>query len=109
MSAKIVLVWIFITAIGCNSSNQKLPEGILSEEKMVEVITDIQLVEAAHKSIPKNANEQKLMRDTSYVIVFNKHHTTAVEFDSSLRVYTKYPTIFGDIMEQVSENLNKME
>ena len=73
---------------------------------MVEVIKDIQLMESAHKSLSLRSAEQKLMRDTSYTIIFNKHNTTAAEFDSSLRVYTKHPEVFTEIMEEVASQLN---
>lgn len=76
---------------------------------MVDVITDIQLLEAAHKSLSMGNLEQQAMRDTSFAIVFNKHGVTYEQYDSSLRVYTKYPKLFGEMMEQVGENLNKTQ
>lgn len=76
---------------------------------MVEVITDLQLIEAAHKSITLGSKVQKPMRDTSYTIVFNKHQTDVATFDSSLRVYTKHPALFSEIMDEVGLRLNRSE
>lgn len=92
---------------GCKKSHNELPNGVLSKQQMIEIVTDIQKLEAAHKSITISRKEQSKMKDTSYAIVFNKYNTTALEFDSSLRVWTRYPEEFATIMEQVNKNLNK--
>ena len=76
---------------------------------MVNVITDLQLIEAAHKSLTLGSNIQKPMRDTSYAIVFNKYQTDVASFDSSLRVYTKHPALFSEIMEEVGLKLNSLQ
>lgn len=91
---------------GCASDNVNIPEGVLSEDKMVEIIADIQLLEAAHKTLSLNSAQQKEMKDTSYIIVFNAHNTTSVEFDSSLRVYTQYPEVFSEIMEKANRKIS---
>ncbi len=91
----------------CNSGKRNVPDGVLSEEKMEAIITDIQLIEAAHQMINDPTLNQKRMRDTSFAIIYNKHETTVQEFDSSLKVYTQYPEVFSEIMKRVDENLNK--
>lgn len=98
-----------LLAIGCKSNNIDLPDGILSEEKMINVITDMQLLEAAHKSLSMGNLEQQAMRDTSFAIIFNKHGVTYEQYDSSLRVYTRHPQLFGEMMEQVGDRLNQTQ
>lgn len=80
---------------------------MLSDKEMVSIITDIQLVEAAHQLINLKNMDQVKMRDTSYQMVYNKHGVTEAQFDSSLRVYTQHPKRFTEIMKQVDQNLNK--
>ncbi len=79
---------------------------VLSRDLMVKIIVDVQLLEAAHKSINLNAKQQKPIRDTTYAIIYNKHNTTAAEFDSCLRTYTQYPELFSEIMEEAENRLN---
>ncbi|MBT8327953.1 MAG: DUF4296 domain-containing protein [Bacteroidia bacterium] len=106
---KILLLWFITLIFACKSKEQRLPDGILSKEEMIEVITDLQMIEAAHKSMTLSSNTQKPMRDTSYTIVFNKHQTNVATFDSSLRVYTRHPAMFSEIMEEVGVRLNSTE
>ena len=76
---------------------------------MVEIITDLQMVEAAHQLINLNNLEQSELRDTSYYIVYNKHGVTPAQFDSSLKVYSSYPEIFTEMVRKVEHAINTTE
>ena len=107
MRTKIVVLTICVAWAACTTAPTKdLPEGILSQEEMVEVITDIQLINAAQKNIPIAGNKMKAMQDTSYAIIFSHHGTDYAQFDSSLRSYSRVPEVMGAIMEQVAEQIN---
>lgn len=94
----------------CSSNPQRdLPDGILSEEKMIEVITDIQVLDAAQKSLPISGLKQKAMQDTTYAIIYAHHGITHEMFDSSLRSYTRHPELMAELMEKVAENINASE
>ncbi len=73
---------------------------------MVLVISDLQLLDAAQKSVTKDSKTQERMRDTAYTIVFNKYSTTAAQFDSSLRTYARNPQLLSEVMEDVAQNIN---
>lgn len=104
---KLVLLSLLIVFSGCNSANETLPEGILTKDEMIEIITKIQLLDAAQKEIRTVGTQMGQMQDTNYTIVFNKYGTDYVQFDSSLKVYAAHPKLLETIMEQVAENLNK--
>ena len=106
MKAKILLVWFLSVLCACSSAPDSLPDGILTQEQMVNVITDAQMLEAAQKAISQPSKERKLMRDTNYIIVFNRYETTPEQFDSSLKVYSLYPKMMKEILEEVAENIN---
>ena len=93
----------------CANNEVKIPDNVLSQDEMAEVIKDIQLLEAVHKDIGLFGVKKKELTDTSYAIVFNKHKIKASEFDSSYRFYTAYPALFSKIMDKVEEDLNKEE
>lgn len=100
-------MWLLLAFGSCTNNTATLPNGILTKEKMVDIITDIQLLEAAQNEVSVGINVQKSMRDTNYIIVFNKYETDVVQFDSSMRVYTKYPKIMGDILDSVSTRISQ--
>jgi hypothetical protein len=107
---KVTLVWFILFCLSCSQDdNKKLPDGVLNRNRMVLVISDLQLLDAAQKSLTRNLEIQERMRDTSYTIVFNKYNTTAAQFDSSLRTYSRNPLLLSEIMEDVAKNINSFK
>ncbi len=98
-----------VSLLSCQKATEKLPEGILSIEKMAPLVADLQLIEAAQKQLNLGLSEQNRMRDTSYHIIFNKYGIDSTLFDSSMRVYARHPQLMADIMEQAAVHLNKQE
>jgi len=91
----------------CTEKSPPPPSGLLSEDQMVEVMTDMHLVETA--------NNLKLMgTDTAYTeylqafnAIFRSHGVTKAQFDSSLYHYTvnteKMPIIYDRMLERMYE------
>ena len=50
LRTKILLLW-FVIAIASCTQKANLPNGILTEDQMIVVITDIQLLEAAQSEV----------------------------------------------------------
>lgn len=107
MKFRYLVITLLITA--CSSNKVDIPNGVLPQDKMADVITDFQLLEAVHKDMGLFGIERKKVADTSFVIVFNKHDITMAEFDSSYSFYTSHPDLFEEVMNEVRENLSEME
>ena len=90
----------------CKDQKVVIPDNVLSQDQMVEVIKDIQLLEAVHKDMGLFGMQKKHVTDTSYVIVFNKYNIKPSDFDSSYHFYTLHPKLFTEIMERVEADLN---
>ena len=74
---------------------------------MIEIIKDLKILDAAQKSFVTGSIEGKMMRDTSYTIVFNKYNTNVEQFDSSLRSYARNPKILAQLMDEVGKKINR--
>ena len=66
-----------------------MPEGILSEKKMISVLTDIQLIEGAvsKKLIDRSVNNKESHR--YYTKVFEKQGITRQQFNESISFFDK--------------------
>ncbi|HBN03626.1 MAG TPA: hypothetical protein DD396_06230 [Bacteroidetes bacterium] len=102
----VILLSLFFVLYGCNSSDDHIPEGILSQEEMVDIITNIQLMDAAQKEVGISGILMGKMQDTNYTLIFNKYNTDFVQFDSSLKVYSAHPKLLENIMDDVTLKLN---
>ena len=104
---KIFLLYLIITIFGCNSNKEQKSDDVIEEKVMIEIIKDLKILDAAQKSFVTGSIEGKMMRDTSYTIVFNKYNTNAEQFDSSLRSYARNPKILAQLMDEVGKKINR--
>ena len=86
-----------------------MPEGILSEKKMISVLTDIQLIEGAvsKKLIDRSVNNKESHR--YYTKAFEKQGITRQQFDESINFYTENPENMEKIYEKVLVELSKIK
>ncbi|MFY0643156.1 MAG: DUF4296 domain-containing protein [Bacteroidia bacterium] len=97
---------IVLSFFACEDKNYQKPDGLIPEDTMVEIMKDLQILEAVHKDVSLFGVDRKAMSDTSYVIVFNKYGVKASEFDSTYSYYSKHPEDFEALMLKVEESLN---
>ncbi len=110
---KTFILIFFLTGFiltGCNLiKKEELPEGILSQEKFVEVLKDCQLAEASiymHKmKQPDSGPYTKHM----YKAIFTKHHITEDQFRKNIDFYKSKPEELLKIYSNLVDSLNKMQ
>lgn len=94
-------LWVF-----CFAACSKVPDEILSEKKMQQVVKDMMIAQsmtsADHQSYPDNESKQAL-----YEGVFRKHGITQAEYDSSLVWYGRNLDIYMKVYERVLSDLDK--
>ena len=73
--------------VGIACSKQEIPEGILSEDKMVEVLIDIHLAEGMVSSFPIHYDSSRLLYPYFESEVFLKHDIADTVFRKSLEYY----------------------
>lgn len=82
-----------------------IPDSVLPEEKMAEVLVDIHLLEA---SMNLNVAETDRVRPAN-IDIFSKHGTTRQEYDESYRFYTENPEKLAEVYQLVLNSLSKMQ
>jgi len=84
------------------------PKGVLNQNDMVSVLTDLHKLEGsmAAKDIPYDQFDKK---NEYYLSVLNKHGITPAQFDSSLVWHSKNAKNFDKIYDKVLENLTNLQ
>lgn len=105
--AILLVVAMIVMACG-NGDKEKRNEEVLPEEQMVELLTDIQLVESV---VRVNAGEDEFLTDSVdyYSAIFEKHSVSKIQFEESMRYYTKHPADLENIYDQVLVKLSERE
>lgn len=108
---KLLYIFIAITFIACGEKKQEetaVPSEVLSEEAMVDVLTDLQIQEAA--LTVSMVQDKRAVQDSSQMYsVYRAHDITKQQFDESFRYYASKPEKLNAIYEQVVARLNQMQ
>ena len=86
-------------------SFSKMPDGILSEKKMKDVLVDMQIAEAMIGADAK-AYESDAEKDALYQSVFRKHKITQADYDSSLIWYGRNLDVYMQVYDRVLTEIN---
>lgn len=85
------------------------PKGILNEEKMVAVLTDIHIAEGRLKTVSIFGDSAKSMAPVLYDQIYKTHQITAQEFTTTYNYYQNNPKEFERIIDLVITELSKKE
>jgi len=105
------LIKLFIVSVlffSCKPTKEEdvvVPETILSEEQLVNVLTDAYLAEGASGINVKNATGEKF--DSTYIFnPLKDNHIEKAQFDSSMVFYSKHPKKLKIIYDKVLDRLS---
>ncbi|MCC6722074.1 MAG: DUF4296 domain-containing protein [Bacteroidia bacterium] len=76
---------------------------------MTELLTDISLAEGNYKVVNKYGLFNTTLIDSTYSFIYKKHNLQKWQVDSSFKYYSNQPELFAKIMEDVIENLDRLE
>ena len=105
----ILLLPFFFSCYHENQSEVSVPEQLLSENEMVAIITDVQLVEGALVYRRSRRIEQQGFRETTYRQIFSTYGITAKIFNENINYYNNDPEKMELIYDQVLAKLSRME
>lgn len=103
----IIGVMIFFAACKKTSPTTTFLQPDLAEDKMIAVLLDIHLAEAAVQT-EKNAQKDSLLY-LYYQDIYRIHNITQDDFERNLEAWFDNPEIADKLYEKVVESLNKSE
>lgn len=99
-----------ITLISCSKKEEKIPENILSKEKMIKVMVDVQLAEAAIQNRNLNMTDStKIIAAGYYKNLFEKNKMSEQQFRESFLYYSHHLDVLNKIYEEVINELSKKQ
>jgi hypothetical protein len=103
----IFILCLLLASCG-DKSKIKIPKDILSQDSMVEVITDVHLVQASQRMgmVIDTADTGTF---TSFNYVWKKHRITENDYKKSLDFYTHNTSVLDSIYEKVLNNLSRQK
>lgn len=101
---------VLLTFTACKEKQVKAYSGYhLPRNKMITVLTDIVLAEGNEKVLKKYGYNTNVLIDSSYQFIYKNQKIEKWQMDSSFKYYSNHPDDFTKMMEEVIENLNRLE
>lgn len=102
-----IIFSILIILFSCK--DEKLPEGILDENKMVEVLIDIHLAEGLVSTFPIHYDSSRVLYPLFEKEVFKDHQIPDSVFRTSLEYYMKDTKMMDRIYARTIDSLHVIE
>lgn len=104
--AAAALLFSALLMFACNKN--KVPEGIIKEKTMIELLTEMHTADAYFTLITDYECDTMIGEiNYTYTQIFKKHGTTKEQFERSLDYYSQNPKKFREMYEKVVLKLNK--
>ena len=113
------MLFVLVTACG-NKNKSFMPERLLTEQEMIDVMTDVQIIEADinyKKDQERDQNEEDSVRIVPkdyakmtkeyYDQLFEHYALTDSIFVQNMRYYTERPEVLERIMDSVTQRLER--
>jgi hypothetical protein len=85
------------------------PDSLIDRDKMVDILTDIHLTQAAVDITVPDTGGYFLLRDTAMAVLLKTHQIRKSQLDSSMNFYLKDLEIAEAMYSEVIERLNELE
>lgn len=109
---KIVLVFLCSWLISCgNGKSVSIPDDVLSKEKMVQVMTDMHLLEASMNLNIVSASGDNPGKDIENrtAVIFKKNEVTKEQYERSFAFYTEHTELLSELYTEVLNNLSQLQ
>ena len=103
----ITITCLLLLASCADKSKAFKPEQLLSEQEMVAVMTDVQIIEADMNRRKADGTRIDGMAESYYSQLFEHYAITDSIFSQNLRYYTERPEVLERIMDSVTQRLTK--
>jgi hypothetical protein len=101
----LAILAFFFTSCG---SSETLPEGVLSKEKMIKVLTAVHIAEAEQQQ--RVLDQLASPSDTfSFQDVFKKQQINRAEYENSMKFYSANPELLDQIYDEVINELSRKQ
>lgn len=104
---------LFVLVVACGHKDKGfMPERLLSEREMIDIMTDVQIIEADinyRKTQVRGEGAQpqdfRNLTQSYYEQIFEHYGITDSIFSQNMRYYTEHPAVLEKIMDSVTHRL----
>lgn len=107
MKRLLTISLLFILVSACGHKNKAIPSHLLTEQEMVDVMTDVQILESDMNYRKSNGKMIGDMAKEYYRQLFEHYEITDSIYMENIRYYTHDPAVMERIMDSVTQRLTR--
>ncbi len=99
---------LFLSLFFLAACNKRPPEGVLDEQKMVNVLADLTIIDG-YMSTMTYSDTLRIGGRNYYATVYKNHNISKVVFDKSMKYYSAQPVLLDSMYSKVAKKLEIKE
>ncbi|WPR73893.1 DUF4296 domain-containing protein [Algoriphagus sp. NG3] len=103
MKSFLIVSFCILTLVACNSGSK--PKGLLSQDKMVEILIDIHITEGLASAMPVSYDSSRVLYNLLEKDLFLDHEVNDSLFTQSMIYYLRDPAEMERIYSRVVDSL----
>ncbi|KJF42912.1 MULTISPECIES: DUF4296 domain-containing protein [Draconibacterium] len=108
-NAFLILIIAVFAFTACENEIMPKPEHLIKEKKMINMLVDVHLAEAAYNHFRYDSAMLNSQTEDFYYSVLEKYEVTDSLFEQSLVFYESHPKNFEKMYRKVMSRLSEME
>jgi len=106
----IISIILILGFTACDTEVYKKPKHLIKEKKMIDMLVDVHLAEAAYNNQSyRNTTARRLTETDFYYSVLHKYNVPDSVFERSFVYYASKPKVFEKMYRQVTNRLTEIE
>ena len=101
--------WALVALVACSQPADQRPPEVLDDSAFVQVLTEIQLLEATSKKHLRRDDDASAVYRGQYLAIFEAQGITEAQFRASHAWWFDHPELLPPIYDAVVEQLNVWE
>ena len=106
MNRFIILILPLSIMVSCQQD--RLHRDLLEKDELIPILIDLHKAYAIQSSVKYRKISLDVDSVDVYTYIFDKHSVSKVVFDSSIAWYSRHPTLFTEIYDEVVMDLTQM-
>ena len=105
----IILSFIFLAFVACDKLPVEKPENLIKEKKMIDMLVDIHIAEAAYNHMRYDSIVRNSSSANFYYSILEKYEVPDSVFEKSFIFYASVPKNFEEMYRKVMNQLSEIE
>ncbi|MBO6494795.1 DUF4296 domain-containing protein [Roseivirga sp.] len=105
MAKKLFLLTVALFLFSCKSDDSAVPDGILTQEQMVDLLIDIRIAEGMVGSVSMGLDSADAVYKALEKRIFREHGVDSASYVKSYNYYLQHPKLYLDVTDIVIDSL----